>query len=261
MVGAAMGLAAKGKIPFASSFACFLSRAYDFVRMAAISSSNIKLAGSHAGISIGEDGPSQMGLEDLAMFCAEPNFTVLYPSDAVSAWRATELAVEVQGPVYIRTTRPKTPVIYRANDDFKIGKCKVLRQTDDDRVTIVAAGVTLFEALKAYEHLTKEGIPVRVIDLFSVQPVDRTGLIESARQTGGKILVVEDHYIHGGIGDAVAGALADEEGIVVSKMAVREIPRSGSAPELMDAFGISANHIVEKVAQLLRTEQESSKHA
>jgi transketolase len=246
MIGAAMGLAARGKIPFAASFACFLSRAADFIRMAAISNSNFKLCGSHVGVSIGEDGPSQMGLEDLAMFCAEPNFTVLYPSDGVSTWRAVELAAGLHGPAYIRTTRPKTPVIYPPDETFEIGRCKVVRSSPEDRITIVAGGVTLFEALKAYEELRKQGIAVRVIDLFSVQPVDRETLLGAARQTGGRLITVEDHYVHGGLGDAVLSALAQER-VAVWKMAVREIPRSGSPEELLDRYGISARHIVAQV--------------
>ncbi len=250
MVGAAMGLAARGKIPFASTFACFLTRAYDFVRIAAISSTNVKLVGTHAGISIGEDGPTQMGLEDLAMMCAEPNFTVLYPSDATSAWRATEAAASLAGPVYIRTSRPKTPVLYGAAEKFAVGRCKVLRQSDKDRATIVAAGVTLFEALTAHERLAKEGIAVRVIDLYSVQPIDRETLRESARATGGLVITVEDHYAHGGIGDAVLAALA-EDAVRVHKLAVREIPRSGAPEELLDRYGISAGGIVEAVRTLV----------
>lgn len=251
MIGAAMGLAARGKIPFAASFACFLSRAADFIRMAAISGSNFKLCGSHVGVSIGEDGPSQMGLEDLAMFCAEPNFTVLYPSDGVSTWRAVELAAQVQGPVYIRTTRPKTPVLYGPEEAFEIGKCKVVRSSAEDRVTVVAGGVTLFEALKAHDELRREGIAVRVIDLFSVQPIDRETLARAARDTGGRVVTVEDHYLHGGLGDAVLSALAQER-VAVWKMGVREIPRSGSPEDLMDRYGISARHIVAQVKAALQ---------
>lgn len=250
MIGAAMGLAAKGKIPFASTFACFLTRAYDFIRMAAISGSNLKLMGSHAGVSIGEDGPSQMGLEDLAMICAEPNFTVLYPCDGVSTWNAVRIAAETPGPAYIRASRPKTPVIYGAGEPFELGRCKVLRNSDRDRVTVVAGGVTVFEALRAHEELAKENIAVRVIDIFSVQPIDRETLVESARATGHNVLTVEDHYAHGGIGDAVLAALAGERARV-HKLAVREIPRSGKPAELLDHYGISSAHIVEAVKTLL----------
>ena len=244
MVGAAMGLAARGKIPFAATFACFLTRAYDFMRMAAISSSNIKLVGTHAGISIGEDGPSQMGLEDLAMTCAEPNYTVLYPSDGTSGWRAIQLAAATEGPVYVRTSRPKTAVIYDASETFEVGKCKVVRESDNDQLTIVGAGVTLFEALKAYDELAKEGIAARVIDLFSIQPIDRDALLEASSATGGRFITVEDHYPHGGIGDAVLSALATER-VQVHKLAVRSIAHSGGSDELLDLFGISARHIVD----------------
>jgi transketolase len=250
MVGAAMGFATRGKIPFAATFACFLARAYDFMRLAAISNTNVKLVGTHAGISIGEDGASQMGLEDLAMTCAEPNYTVFYPSDGTSAWRAIEAAAAIQGPVYVRTSRPKTPVIYDAAEKFETGKCKIVRQSRTDRVTIVAAGVTLYEALSAHDTLAKEGIQVRVIDLYSVQPIDRETLVDSARATGGLVVTVEDHYAHGGIGDAVLGALA-EEGAKVYKLAVRGIARSGQPEELLDMYGISARHIVDKVKNIL----------
>ncbi len=250
MIGAAMGLAARGKIPFASTFACFLTRAYDFIRMAAISSSNIKLVGTHAGVSIGEDGPSQMGLEDLAMMCAEPNMTVLYPADGVSAWRAVENAAGIAGPVYIRAGRPKTPVIYGPDEKFAAGRCKILRRSGRDRVTIVAGGVTVYEALKAHDQLAREGIAVRVIDLYSVQPIDQEALQQSARETGGAVITVEDHYAHGGIGDAVLAALAEEPEVKLRKLAVREIPRSGKPDELIARFGISAGAIVEQVRQM-----------
>ena len=249
MVGAAMGLATRGLAPFASTFACFLTRAYDFIRIAAISNTNVKLMGSHAGVSIGEDGPTQMGLEDLAMMCAQPNFTVLYPCDAVSAWRATESAAAIAGPVYLRTSRPKTPVIYGNEETFQIGRCKVLRRSEKDRVTIVAAGVTVFEALAAQEQLARQGIPARVIDLYSVQPIDGQALREASRATGGKVITVEDHYAHGGIGDAVLAALAGDR-VEVHKLAVREIPRSGAPQELLDRYGISARAIVEKARGL-----------
>jgi transketolase len=249
MVGSAMGLAARGAIPFPSTFACFLTRAADFVRMAAISNVNIKLAGSHAGVSIGEDGPSQMALEDLAMCRAQPNCLVLYPCDAVSAERLVALAAYHPGPAYIRTSRPKTPVIYANDETFVVGGLKVLRQSDRDAITVVGAGVTVFEALKAYEELGKSGIAIRVIDLYSVAPVDRDGLIAAGRATGGRIVTVEDHYAAGGIGDAVAEAVG-EAGVTVHRMAVTEIPRSGKPDELLDRFGISARHIVDAVRRI-----------
>ena len=246
MVGAAMGLAARGAIPFPSTFACFLSRAADFIRMAAISNVNIKLAGSHAGVSIGEDGPSQMALEDLAMCRAEPNYAVLYPCDAVSTERLVAVMAYHHGPAYMRTSRPKTPVIYANDEVFTIGGMKVICEGADDVATVVGAGITVFEALKAYEQLKAAGRSIRVIDLYSVAPVDRAGLIAAARATGGRLITVEDHYSVGGIGDAVSEAVADA-GFTVHRLAVREIPRSGKPDELVDRFGISARHIVEAV--------------
>ena len=246
MIGAAMGLAARGAIPFPSTFACFLARAADFIRMAAISGVGIKMAGSHAGVSIGEDGPSQMALEDLAMCRAQPNIAVLYPCDAVSAERLVALAAYHAGPVYIRTSRPQTPVTYSNEETFSIGGLKVLRQSGDDVATVIGAGVTVFEALKAYDALKVSGTAIRVIDLYSVAPVDKAALVAAARATGGHLITVEDHYAGGGIGDAVAEAVADG-GFTVHRLAVREIPRSGKPDELLDRFGISARHIVEAV--------------
>jgi len=249
MVGAAMGLAARGAIPFPSTFACFLTRAADFVRMAAISNVGVKLVGSHAGVSIGEDGPSQMALEDLAMYHAEPNYTVLYPCDAVSTERLMALMADHPGPAYMRTSRPKTPVIYSNEETFTIGGLKVLRESGQDVATVIGAGVTLFEALKAYDQLQAEGTRVRVIDLYSVAPIDRDGLVAAARATRGHLITVEDHYAAGGIGDAVAEAVA-AAGFTVRRLAVREIPRSGKPEELLDRYGISAKHIVEAVRAL-----------
>jgi transketolase len=249
MVGAAMGLAARGAIPFPSTFACFLTRAADFIRMAAISNVNVKLAGSHAGVSIGEDGPSQMALEDLAMCRAQPNCTVLYPSDAVSTERLVALMAYHPGLAYMRTSRPKTPVIYSNDETFTIGGLKVLRESDSDVATVIGAGVTLFEALKAYDQLKAAGTSIRVIDLYSVAPIDRDGLVKAGRATKGRLITVEDHYAAGGIGDAVAEAVAGA-GLTVHRLAVREIPRSGKADELLERFGISAKHIVEEVHAL-----------
>jgi transketolase len=246
MVGAAMGLAARGAIPFPSTFACFLTRAADFIRMAAISNVNIKLAGSHAGVSIGEDGPSQMALEDLAICRAEPNYTVLYPCDGVSTERLMALMAYHPGPAYMRTSRPKTPVIYSNDETFTIGGLKVLRESAADVATVIGAGVTVFEALKAYDQLKAAGTAIRVIDLYSVAPVDRDGLVKAGRATGGRLITVEDHYATGGVGDAVAEAVAGA-GLTVQRLAVREIPRSGKPEELLERFGISAKHIVEAV--------------
>ena len=251
MVGASMGLAARGAIPFPSSFACFLERASDFIRMAGISNVNVKLAGSHAGVSIGEDGPSQMALEDLAIMRAVPNCTVLYPSDAMSAERLVALAAATPGPVYIRITRPKTPVIYRAEEQFTAGGSKVVRRSGNDAATVVAAGVTLFEALKAFDALAADGIAIRIIDAYSVQPIDRDGLVAAGRETGGRIITVEDHYAHGGLGDAVSEAVWDQR-FRVQRLAVREIPRSGPPDVLLDRYGISARAIAEAVRAIIR---------
>jgi transketolase len=245
MLGASMGLASRGAIPYPSTFAAFLTRAADFVRMLAISDLNVKMAGSHAGVSIGEDGPSQMALEDLAMMTAQPNITVLYPSDAVCAEQLVIAAASRPGPVYIRTTRPKLPVLYENRDTFPIGGSKVLRRSTADRATVIGAGVTLYEALKAYDLLKADGISIRVIDLYSVQPIDAATLLAAARETG-CLITVEDHYPAGGLGDAVARAVA-AEGHAVTRLAVPEIPRSGKPDELLDKFGISAGHIVEAV--------------
>jgi transketolase len=249
MLGAAMGLAARGAIPFPATFAAFLTRAADFIRMLAISHLNVKIVGSHSGVSIGEDGPSQMALEDLAMMSAQPDITVLYPSDGVSAERLVAAAAQHHGPVYIRTSRPKTAVIYDNAEAFPIGGCKVVRQSRADRATIIAAGVTLFEALDAHDELKKQGISVRVIDLYSVQPVDAATLQTAARETG-LLVTVEDHYAVGGIGDAVARAVAPIA-VGVKRLAVGKIPRSGKPQELLDAYGISAAHIVSAVTGAL----------
>jgi transketolase len=250
MVGAAMGLASRGAIPFPSTFACFLERAADFIRMAGISSLNVKLAGSHAGVSIGEDGPSQMALEDLAMTRAVPNATVLYPCDAVSAYRLVAAAAATPGPVYIRLSRPKTPVIYATSESFPVGGSKTLRQSDRDQVTIVAAGITVVEALKAYDTLLARQIAVCVIDAYSVQPIDRAAIVAAGRRTQGCVLTVEDHYPAGGLGDAVSEAVWDQT-FRVKRLAVREIPRSGRPEELLDRYGISAAAIVRAVDELL----------
>ena len=248
MVGTAMGLASRGAIPFPSTFAAFLTRAYDFIRMACISNLNIKMAGSHAGVSIGEDGPSQMALEDLAMMRAQPNMTVLYPCDAMSTERLLELMAYHPGPAYMRTSRPKTPVIYGPDERFAIGGLKILRQSANDAATVVGGGITVFEALKAYDELQKFGVNIRVIDLYSVQPIDSRSLLQSARATKGRVITVEDHYASGGIGDAVAAAVA-ASGFTVERLCVRQIPRSGTPEQLVDHFGISARHIVAAVSK------------
>jgi transketolase len=250
MIGMATGLQARGKIPFVSTFACFLTRAFDVIRMAGISRANLKLCGSHAGVSVGQDGPSQMGLEDLAMMRAVPGAVVLYPADAVAAERMVVLAARHDGIVYLRTTRPETPVLYPARARFAIGGSVVLRATSRDRLTVVAAGITVHEALQAWARLRDENVMVRVLDLYSVAPVDRGALLAAAAETHGILLTVEDHYPAGGIGEAVCGAVAPA-GVQVRRLAVRELPRSGDGRALLDAYGIGANAIVQAVHALL----------
>jgi transketolase len=248
MVGMGMGLAAKGFVPFIATFAAFLSRAHDQVRMAAYSESNIKLCGSHVGVSIGEDGASQMGLEDLAIFRPIPGCVVLYPSDAVSAEACVAEAAAHRGMAYIRTTRPATPLLYPAGEDFPIGGSKVIKKSNVDGATVIAAGITVFEALKAAEELGKQGTPVRVIDAYSVKPLDEKGIRLAVREGGGRVVVVEDHFEAGGLGEAVAAALAGEA--LIRHLCVRELPRSGPASELLDKYGIDAAHIVAAVKAL-----------
>jgi transketolase len=246
MVGAAMGLAARGAIPYPSTFACFLTRASDFIRMAGISQLGVKFAGSHAGVSIGEDGPSQMALEDLALMRGVPDCAVLYPCDGTSAERLVVEMAQRPGMAYMRTSRPKTPVIYGPDEKFPIGGSKVLRQSEKDVATVIGAGVTVVEALRAYDQLQAEGLAIRVIDAYSVQPIDARTMLEAAQATGGVVITVEDHYAAGGIGDAVSEAIASG-GFAVRRLAVREVPRSGQPDELLDRYGISARHIVDAV--------------
>lgn len=247
MVGAALGLSRRGRIPFVSTFAAFFTRAFDQIRMSRYSDANIKFAGSHAGVSIGEDGPSQMGLEDIAMFRAVLNSIVLYPSDAVSTEKLVEEAAGHQGMVYIRTTRKATPVLYRNDEEFHIGGSKILRKSDDDSVTVIAAGITLHEALSAYEGLKKEGIFIRVIDLYSIKPVDRETVLEAARATRA-IVTVEDHFAEGGIGEAVRSA-SGSVSVPVYSLAVRKMPKSGKPAELLDYEEISANAIIKIIKE------------
>jgi transketolase len=249
MVGVATGYGARGKVPFASTFATFFTRGFDQIRVAGISQSNIKLVGSHVGVSIGEDGPSQMALEDLAMMRAVVGSTVLYPSDAVSTEKLLEQMALTKGVCFMRTSRPKTPVIYGNDETFPVGGAKVLRQAAGDKVTIVSAGVTLFEALKAADTLKGEGIAVTVIDAYSIKPLGKKEILAAARKTNNTVVTVEDHYSEGGLGDAVAGELS-VEGIKVHKLAVNGIPRSGKAEELLAHFGIDAAAIVKKVKSL-----------
>ena len=258
MVAAAVGLSVRAYVPFASTFAAFFTRAYDFIRMAAISRSNIRLCGSHAGVSIGEDGPSQMALEDLAMMRAVHGSTVLYPSDANQTAQLVAAMANQQGISFLRTTRGKTPVIYEPNETFSVGGSKVVRQSEADQVTVVAAGITLHEALKAYDELQQSGIAVRVIDAYSVKPIDRRTLHEAAQTTAGRMVVVEDHWPEGGLGAAVLESFAaDSSGdgamnLRLAHLAVKDMPGSGTPEELLDAAGISASHIVDAVRGLLK---------
>ena len=253
MVSVSVGLAAQNLVPFAATFACFLARAFDQVRMAGISHSNINLCGSHAGISIGEDGPSQMALEDLAAFRAIPGAAILYPSDAVCTEKLVEGMARRPGIAYLRTSRPKTAVIYANDEKFPIPGLKVVRKSAEDRVTVIGAGVTLYEALKAADQLKGKGIAVRVIDLYCVKPLDTAALVENVKATGGRVVTVEDHYPEGGIGEAVLAALA-EAGVAVqaAHLAVDRVPHSGKEAELLEKFGISANHVVEAVERLAK---------
>ncbi len=250
LVSTAVGFSVRGKQPFASTFAAFFSRAYDFIRMAAISRANIKLAGSHAGVSIGEDGPSQMALEDIAMMRAVHGSTVLYPSDANQTAKLVEMmADDMKGIVFMRTTREKTPIIYSTDETFEIGGSKTVRSSSSDKATLIGAGITLHESMKAAEQLAGEGINVRVIDLYSVKPVNKAALEQAARDTG-VLIVVEDHWPEGGLGDAVLEALAEHPNGIdakVVKIAVRDIPGSGKPADLMSQAGIDAAHIVAAV--------------
>ncbi len=249
LVGVATGFGARGKVPFASTFATFFTRAYDQIRVAGISQANLKLVGSHVGVSIGEDGPSQMALEDLAMMRAVAGSIVLYPSDAVCAEKLLEVMAQKRGIFFLRTSRPKTPVIYNNDEAFPIGGAKVLRQAAGDKVTVVAAGVTLFEALKAADALKKEGIGITVVDAYSIKPLGKDVIKAAAQKTNNVVITVEDHYLEGGLGDAVAGELS-LDGIKVHKLGISELPRSGKADELLAKYGIDAAAIAKKVKAL-----------
>jgi transketolase len=252
MVAAAVGMQVRDWRPFASTFAAFLTRAYDFIRMAAVSRANIRLCGSHAGVSIGEDGPSQMGLEDLAALRAVHSSTVLYPCDGNQTARLVAKMAARDGIVYLRTTRAATPVLYEPDEDFEIGGSRVVRSSEDDDVTLVAAGITVPEALEAADTLAEDGISARVIDLYSVKPLDAETLHAAAEATGGRLVTVEDHWPEGGLGEAVLAAFADaEERPRVVMLAVREMPTSGKPAELLAAAGIDAGHIADAARKLV----------
>jgi transketolase len=258
MLAAAVGLQARGWNAFASTFAAFLSRAYDFTRMAAISRVDLRLSGSHAGVSIGEDGPSQMALEDIASLRAIHSSVVLHPCDANQTAKLVAAMADTRGIVFLRTLRPNTPVIYRPDEEFEVGGSRVLRSSDDDDVTIIGAGITVHEALKAAEALGEDGISARVIDAYSIKPIDADTLAAAAEATG-RIVTVEDHFPDGGLGDAVLTALAqsDEQARVV-KLAVNDMPRSGKPAELLNAYGIDAEHIAAAARQLVGAEVTAS---
>jgi len=248
MVGIGMGMAARGYLPFIATFAAFLCRAHDQIRMAAYSFSNMKLVGSHVGVSIGADGPSQMGLEDLALFRPIPGCVVLYPSDAHSTQACVEAMARHKGLAYLRTTRPATPILYNREEDFPVGGSKILRKSSRDQAVVIGAGITVHEALKAFLMLKEEKIPVRVIDAYSIQPLDE-GILRQVSRAGKKAVVVEDHFRNGGLGDAVASLLKGE--VEMIHLAVDDLPRSGEPQELLERYGISAGHIVRAVKRLI----------
>jgi transketolase len=251
MIGAAVGFDVRGLTTFASAFAAFFSRAYDFIRMAAISRASLRIVGSHAGVATGEDGPSQMALEDIAMFRAVHGSTVLYPSDANQTAKLVALAADNPGVTYLRTTRADTPVIYSPEAEFRIGGSRLVHASLHDQVTIAAAGITVHEAIKAALQLAEDGIYARVLDLYSVKPLDRDALLESVASTQGRLVTVEDHWPEGGLGDAAVAALADSAlPLRVTKLAVRGMPGSGKPAELLNAAGIDADAIVEAVRVL-----------
>jgi transketolase len=259
LLGAVVGFGVLGKPAFASTFAAFFTRAYDQIRMAAISNATIRLCGSHAGVSIGEDGPSQMALEDLAMMRAVFGSTVLYPCDANQTAELMRHMADLPGISFLRTTREKTPVIYKPGDSFPVGGSKVVRHSDADQVAVVAAGITLHEALKAHEDLKAQGIRVRVIDAYCVKPIDQATLRQAAKDTRGRIVVVEDHWFEGGLGDAVLDAFtgAGVELPRVVKLAVKEMPGSGTSAQLLSKAGIDAEHIARAVKGLVEARIDS----
>lgn len=253
LVGVAIGACCRDRtVAFASTFATFFTRAFDQIRMGAISQSNVNFGGSHCGVSIGEDGPSQMGLEDIALFRSIPNSTVFYPSDAVSAERAVELAANTKGTCFIRTSRPATTILYKSDEVFQVGKAKIVKQSNKDKALVIGAGVTLHEALQAADILAASNVNVRVLDPFTVKPIDAEAIISHAKACGGNVVTVEDHYPEGGLGEAVLSALANERGVVVKKLAVNDVPRSGPPAALMKMFAIDSTAIIDAVQTLLK---------
>jgi len=253
LVATAVGLAVRGYVPFAATFAVFFSRAYDFIRMAGISQVNIRLVGSHAGVEIGEDGPSQMALEDLAALRAVHGSVVLYPADATATAVLTALMADIDGILYLRTTRGAYPVLYGPEETFAVGGSKTHRASPGDQVALIGAGVTLHECLAAADELAEAGIAARVIDVYSLKPIDRDTLIDACRVTGSRLVVVEDHYPEGGLGGAVLEALADADvpALHIAHLAVRDLPGSGTPAELLNEAGISAPHIFDAARGLV----------
>merc|ERR1719193_3096510 len=253
MLGVGIGVACRDRtVAFASTFAAFLTRGFDNLRMGVISQTNLNVVGSHCGVSIGEDGPSQMALEDLAMFRSLPGCTVFYPTDAVATERAVELAANTKGITFIRVSRPATRVIYGNDETFEIGKAKVVCRSNSDQVLVIASGITLSESIAAADLLAAKGINIRVMDPFTIKPLDVAAVKENAAACGGRVITVEDHYPEGGLGDAVLGAVADCRNVVVRKLAVNAVPRSGPPMELLEMFGISANCIARAVSDVVK---------
>jgi len=253
MLGVGIGVACRDRtVAFASTFAAFLTRGFDNLRMGVISQTNLNVVGSHCGVSIGEDGPSQMALEDIAMFRSLPGCTVFYPSDAVSTERAVELAANTKGICFVRVSRPATPIIYGNQEQFRIGEAKIVRRSDSDQVLVVAAGITLAETVKAADILADKGINIRVMDPFTIKPLDITAVQDNAAACGGRVITVEDHYPEGGIGDAVLDAVSSYRNMIVRKLAVTAVPRSGPPADLLEMFGISASNIVKAVNDVIK---------
>merc|ERR1712027_52435 len=253
LIGVGIGVAYRDRtIAFASTFACFLTRAFDNLRMGVISQTNLNVMGSHCGVSIGEDGPSQMALEDLAMMRSLPGCTIFYPSDAVACERAVELAANTKGITFIRLNRPATPIIYENDFQFKVGKANVVKSSSDDKVLLIGAGVTLEQAMIAAKTLEASGVNVRVMDPFTIKPLDEEAILKNARECGGKIVAVEDHYPEGGLCSAVADVAARTRDVVLKSLSVREMPRSGPPKVLIQKYGIGANSIVSAVQDIMK---------
>merc|ERR1712210_210396 len=253
MLGVGIGVACRDRtVAFASTFAAFLTRGFDNFRMGVVSQTNLNIAGSHCGISIGEDGPSQMALEDIAMMRTLPGCTVFYPSDAVSCERAVELAANTKGITFIRLSRPATPIIYENDFQFKVGKANVVKSSSDDKALVIGAGVTLEQAMLAAKTLEASGVKVRVMDPFTIKPLDEEAILKNARECGGRVVAVEDHYPEGGLCSAVADVVARHRDVILKGLSVREMPRSGPPKVLIEKYGIGANSIVSAVQEIMK---------